>query len=297
MDKKIIADCGSTKIHWSVIEGEQWTKEFFTVGINPVVMGSDVIGRIFANELPGKIPPDVRTIEFYGAGCKGEEACRVVKNALSYYFPDAEIVVESDMLGACRALLGETRGVACILGTGANSCLYDGCRIVANVPPGGYILGDEGSGAWLGCRFAGDYIKGLLPKNLSVAFEKEYGLDAAGIIKRVYRPENGEASPNRFLASFAPFMSKHIGEGCVKRIVEDGFGSFFQRNVSAYFADKGEYGSMSVNFTGSIAYAFKPLLRSVAESLGYRVGLIEKTPMKSLVTRSIRRVHGLEIRL
>lgn len=286
MGKRVIADCGSTKIHWAVVEGNRCYGEFFTTGINPVVMAPEMIAVIFEKELPGKLPADLSTVEFYGAGCKGEAACGAVRDALAPYAGDAVIVVESDMLGVCRALLGDREGVACILGTGANSCLYDGRCIISNVSPGGYILGDEGSGAWLGRRFAGDFIKGLLPADLAARFVNEYGLDAAEIIRRVYRPQNGETAPNRFLASFATFINANIGDRCMKEMVTAGFSDFFARNVAFYFDSKEKtHNGLTVNFAGSVAYAFEPLLREVGVECGYEIGMVVKNPMEAMLRR------------
>lgn len=289
MGKRVIADCGSTKIHWAVVEGDRCYGEFFTTGINPVVMDYEMIAGIFGRELPGKFPADLSVVEFYGAGCKGEAACGAVTDALRPYVGEAVIEVESDMLGVCRALLGDREGVACILGTGANSCLYDGRCIISNVSPGGYILGDEGSGAWLGRRFAGDFIKGLLPAGLAERFMNEYGLDAAEIIRRVYRPQNGETAPNRFLASFAPFVSANIGERCMKELVTEGFRDFFARNVAFYFDSMGKTrNGLTVNFAGSVAHAFEPLLREVGAAWGYEIGMVVKNPMEAMLRRICR---------
>lgn len=286
MSKRVIADCGSTKIHWAVVENGALVSEFFTTGVNPMVMGADMVAGIFGLELPGNMPADADIVAFYGAGCKGD-AAGVVTEALSHHVSGAEIIVETDMLGACRALLGDVAGVACILGTGSNSCLYDGERIIANVSPGGYILGDEGSGAWLGRRFAGDFIKGLLPGELSARFQREYGLDASEIIRRVYRPSNADTPPNRFLASFAPFISANICEPCLGEIVREGFEQFFHRNVAQYFRNGDECRNMTVNFAGSVATAFETQLRDVASSLDYKVGVIVKNPLERLVARAI----------
>lgn len=295
MSKIVIADCGSTKIHWVVVEKGECLCEFFTTGVNPAVMDRGVIAGIFSRELPGKMPPDVAALEFYGAGCKGFDACDAIRRAVAPYIATgAAVTVESDMLGACRAISPGKASVVCILGTGANSCLYDGDRIVANVSPGGYILGDEGSGAWIGRRFASDFIKGLLPERVCSRFRDEYGVDASAIVRRVYRPQPGETPPNRFLASFAPFLSANIEEPCLREIVAEGFRQFFARNVSAYFHKEGDRcrdvatGALAVNFAGSVAHAFEPLLREVAAAGGYNVDVIVKNPMEAL----LRRVAG-----
>lgn len=287
MSTIVIADCGSTKIHWAVLSGGNCIYEFHSSGINPVVMSPEAIAAQFESELAGRFPADVARVEFYGAGCKGDAHCNAVRNALAPLAPAAEIIVESDMLGACRALLDETSGVVCILGTGANSCLYNGREIVENVSPGGYILGDEGSGAWLGRRLAGDLIKGIIPEELATDFKKEYGLDTTAIIRHVYRPLQFEMPPNRFLASFAPFLSERINHPYVKEIVKEGFNSFLTRNVAFYFRGARQRGSLTINFVGSVACAFSPILKETVDENGYVIGKIIRTPLESLVKNVI----------
>ncbi len=285
----LIADCGSTKIHWAIVAGNSTTGEFFTSGVNPVVMPREKIAAIFAEEVAPEVSGCVTEVWFYGAGCKGDAPVSAVTDALRGVFPVADIHVDSDMLGACRAVSAGEEGIVCILGTGANACRFDGERMVANVSPGGYILGDEGSGAWLGKRLAGDYIKGLLPETAAEAFETRFGLDAAGIIGKVYRPGSHDLPPNRFLASLAPFLSANIGEDWARGIVEEGFTQFFKRNVVPLVPAGERRDGMRVHFIGSVAVAFAPLLRQVAAECGFRVGTVTGSPMEGLV-----RYHGVE---
>lgn len=282
----LIADAGSTKIHWAEIDGDKLIGEFFTTGVNPMVMPAAQVAGIFNRELAGRIGAQVAKIEYYGAGCKGD-ACRVVEQALAPHAGEAAIEVESDMLGACRCLLGRGgSGVVCILGTGANSCLYGNGGIVANVSPGGFILGDEGSGAWIGKRLLSDYLKGLLDADLARELEREYGINPQEIIRRVYRPAPGDDAPNRFLASFARFVGKHIGRESMRSIVECGFREFFSRNVASYFRDEAGRDACEVHFVGSVAKAFEPILREVAGASGYRVGMVARNPIAALTGRT-----------
>lgn len=276
----VIADAGSTNIQWAEIQQGKVVREFVTRGVNPVVMSPQEIARVFREDLTGKLVPWIERIEYYGAGCKGEKACGAVRDAIAALYPDISVTVESDMLGACRCLLGrDGTGVVCILGTGSNSCLYEKGKIVENVSPGGYILGDEGSGAWIGRRLASDYLKGMLPAWLEDAFRRQTCLDAQEIIRRVYRPVPGEDAPNRFLASLAPFVSAHIDEPAMLEIAETGFREFFRRNVVRYFRDGKK---LKVNFTGSVAKAFEPQLRAVAASEGYDTGIVAKSPIAAM---------------
>lgn len=285
----LIADCGSTKIHWAIVEGNGTVGEFCTSGVNPVVISRERIAAIFACEVVPMVSGCVTEVWFYGAGCNGVAPVSAVTDALRGIFPVADIHVDSDMLGACRAVSARREGIVCILGTGANACRFDGERMVANVSPGGYILGDEGSGAWFGKRLAGDYIKGLLPEAAAEAFEKRFGLDVAGIIGKVYRPGADDLPPNRFLASLAPFLSANISEEWARGIVEEGFTQFFKRNVVPCVPAVERHEWLPVHFIGSVAVAFAPQLRKVAEMCGFRVGTVAGSPMDGLV-----RYHGAD---
>jgi len=291
---RLIADAGSTKVHWACVgSGGEIVGEFFSAGVNPAVMSAEAVSGTIAEALGALDAGGLSDVTFYGAGCRGDEACGIVRGALKAVLGDGvPVAVESDMLGVCRALLGRSAGVACILGTGANSCLYDGDRIIANVSPGGYILGDEGSGAWLGKALLSDYIKGLLPASMVKRFEADYGLDAAEIIRRVYRPSAGEMSPNRFLASFAPFISENIGNAAMRDIAERGFREFFRRNVAAYFTEEAQMRfplAREVSFAGSVAVAFGDVLREVAASEGFCIAAVMKNPMEGLAVFDCRR--------
>lgn len=287
---KLIADSGSTKTDWKLecangslptegspmLSTSEYAKSggrFLTQGINPFHMTEDIILAILRNELLpnlGTIVSSIDEIEFYGAGCTVAKI-PVMKSLLPKVFPSAKrIVVGSDMLGAAKALLGTDEGIACILGTGANSCLYDGEKIVSNVSPMGYILGDEGSGAVLGKTFINELYKGGHPDFICV-FEKETGLTQTDIIQRVYR----EAMPNRFLASLSKFIGAHIAdEQWLEDMVVECFRDFFRKNVRHYNRK-----DLSVSFVGSVAYCYKAQLEKAAEMEGYVIGKVLKQPL------------------
>ena len=271
---KLIADSGSTKTDWCLFDDEEKVKSrFASQGINPFHMSEDIIFGILRNELLpqlGAAGSSIEEIEFYGAGCTVAKI-PVMKALLSEVFPYARnVVVGSDMLGAAKALLGNDEGIACILGTGANSCLYDGEKIVSNVSPMGYILGDEGSGAVLGKTFINELYKGGHTDFINV-FEKETGLSQADIIQKVYR----EALPNRFLASLSKFIGSHIAEEqWIEDMVVDCFRDFFRKNVRHY-----NRRDLSVSFVGSVAYYYKAQLMKAAELEGYKVGKILRQPL------------------
>ena len=268
----LTADSGSTKTDWIVSDANSVQKEKITTqGINPFHMSADVIENILRNELATKTDTDnITEIHFYGAGCTAARI-PVMKGILTSVFPNANVVeVASDLLGAAKALCGNQEGIACILGTGANSCLYDGEKIVSNVSPMGYILGDEGSGAVIGKTFIGELYKGGHSDFIPV-FENETGLTSADIIQKVYR----EPLANRFLASLTVFINAHIREQkWIDEMVTECFRLFFRRNIVHY-----ERPDLKVNFVGSIAYHFREQLTEAADLEGFEIGKILKSPL------------------
>ena len=185
-----------------------------------------------------------------------------------------EVTVSGDLLGAARALFGAEEGIACILGTGSNSGLYDGSQLVKNTPPLGYILGDEGSGAVMGRLFLGSLCKGLLPQGLYEEYQRQTGLDMAAIIQKVYR----EPLPNRFLAQTTRFIHQHLEEDAVCKLVVDNFRAFFRRNLVQYGRR-----DLPVRAIGSVAYYFREQFVCAAEKEGFAVDRVEQSPMKGLV--------------
>ena len=274
---KLIADCGSTKIDWVLLKNGKVEKQVFTLGINAVMLTEEEIrNRIAAELMPELGETPVEEIYFYGAGCISDEVCDNVARALRDNIPSAKTVeVHTDLLAAARALFGHDAGIACIMGTGSNSCYYDGEAIVDNVSPLGYILGDEGSGAVLGKILIGDVLKNQLPKELCEKFLKQYDLDRLTIIRRVYKEPQG----NRFLASVTPFLKENIEVKEVHDLVFNSFKAFFVRNICQYPRHK----ELSVNFIGSIAYYYRPVLEEAAAAVGCHVGKIIKSPMEGLI--------------
>lgn len=275
---KLIADSGSTKTDWCVVDGGKAVFRFSGQGINPYQQGEDVIENIVMEEAAGQLGDigKITEIEFYGAGCRDEKIA-VVDGMLRRTFANAgRVEVCSDMLGAARALFGIDEGIACILGTGANSCLYDGKRVAANVPPLGYILGDEGSGAVLGRLFINALFKGGLPVTMRDEFLNATGLTLADIINKVYR----EPLANRFLASTSLFIHNHLYDNDLRRLVIANFRSFFKRNVNLY----GRH-DLSVGAVGSIAFYYEKEFLEAAVAEGYKVARVIKSPMDGLLTR------------
>ena len=271
----IIADSGSTKTAWALLDGT--TTEYVEGrGINPVHLSEEQIIEIMDKELLPYIGDrKVDEVWFYGAGCTTEKSPIVASCIIDVLGPD-KVFVGSDMLGAAKALCGDKPGVVCILGTGANSCYYDGHDITDNVPALGYILGDEGSGAYIGKRLVGDMFKRQFSGEIPESFVKETGLTATSVIEKVYR----QPLPNRFLASLALFCQAHRQDPQMQSFLIDCFNEFVRRNVSKYSQlRRGD----SVNFVGSIAFFFRAELGEALRLHGYEVGRILRSPIEGLV--------------
>lgn len=273
----LIADCGSTKIDWCLIENGKVAKQVFTSGINALLMSEEQIRQTIADELVPEIKGyEIGSVYYYGAGCLFDDICANVRRAIAANISSAKTIeVDTDLLAAARALCGKNPGIACIMGTGSNSCYYDGVRIVDNVSPLGYILGDEGSGAVLGKLLVGDVLKNQLPAALCEKFLKKYDLDRQKIIEGVYK----KPAANRFLASLSPFLIENIEEPAVHRLVLNAFKAFFVRNIENYEG----YKTMPVSFVGSVAYYYRDVLEEAASSLGIKIGTVIKSPMEGLI--------------
>ena len=273
----LIADSGSTKTDWCVVENGELVQQIFTKGTNPFFQSEEEI----SNEIVTALLPELKTAEFdaiyfYGAGCGFPDKIAVVHRALTKYLKvKGEVEVATDMLAAARGLCGRESGIACIMGTGSNSCYYDGQNIVANVSPLGFILGDEGSGACLGKLMVGDLLKNQMTPELKEKFLQQFNLTPADIIDRVYR----KPFPNRFLASLSPFLSQNINEPCVHELVLNSFKAFFKRNIMQY----DNYQNLKVNFIGSVAYYYKEVLAEAAQEMGLQLGTIIQSPMEGLI--------------
>jgi N-acetylglucosamine kinase-like BadF-type ATPase len=271
----LIADSGSTKTDWGIVEHKQLIHLIQTKGMNPYFQSEGGI----CDEITGTLLPQLGAnvfdaVYFYGAGCTAEKAPIVNKIISERIKVTNTIEIGTDMLAAARALCGRKAGIACILGTGSNSCYYDGKGITSNVSPLGYILGDEGSGAVLGKLLLGDILKNQLTVELKEKFLRQYGLTSGEIMERVYR----RPFPNRFLASFSPFLAENIHEPAVHDLVLGSFKAFLKRNVMQY-----DYLTNKTDFIGSVAYYYKEVLMEAATETSVRVGRIMKSPMEGLV--------------
>lgn len=278
----LIADSGNTKTDWCCIDGLDAVNSFSTSGLNALILPKDKVLSIFQSEVSEKTEGmSFSHIYFYGAGCIDASVKLKVEETLSKVFPNATVTVESDLLGAARSLCGDKPGIACIIGTGSNSCLYDGTEIVDNVPSLGYILGDEGSGAVLGRMLISDVMKGVLPESLVKKFQERYNLDPVTVVHRVYN----ESDANRFLASVTPFLLENIEEPAIHRLVLNAFKSFFTRNIMRY----DNYKNKLINVTGSIGWYFKDVLHEAADAMDCSLGAISRAPMEGLVDYHLRK--------
>ena len=275
---KLVVDSGSTKSDWGFFNTPYDLKVYKTQGMNPLHIHGDELKTIISHELLDKNPdikPDqVKELFFYGSGCANNTICSQMENILKDYFPNASITVDSDMLGAARALCGNSEGVACVLGTGSNSCLYNGSTVKDQVPSLGYILGDEGSAAALGRRLINDCFKRQLPENVCKEFLEKYSLTKDIVIENVYR----KPMANRYIANFATFLIDKRDIPEVHKLLVQCFSDFFTRNVISYHKPW-----MPVHFVGSLANSFSDELREAADSLGMTIGKIVTSPMEGLV--------------
>lgn len=270
----LIADSGSTKTDWCVVSDGKCVQQIFTKGINPFFITTPEISREIKEALlPALSEYPVKAIYFYGAGCANAEKNQIVADALAEHF-NVPIEVNNDLLGAARALCGTRHGIACIMGTGSNSCYYDGEKIADNISPLGFILGDEGSGATLGKQLVGDVLKKQLPEHICRKFFDETGLTGPDIVENVYR----KPFPNRFLASLSPFLIRNIDEPAIHDLVLNAFRAFLKRNVMLY-----DYKNNRVNMIGSVAYHYQEILKEAAAELGVELGTITQSPMDGLI--------------
>ncbi|MGD1891835.1 MAG: BadF/BadG/BcrA/BcrD ATPase family protein [Cyclobacteriaceae bacterium] len=274
MPSTLIADSGSTKTDWRLISAEGKIAQAKTVGFNPYHQSSEDIAQKLQKELLTQLSGEVTSIHFYGAGCSTESACQTVKDALIGLFPNSQVQVYNDLLAAARALCGHQPGIACIIGTGANSCQYDGKEIVDNVPPLGYIMGDEGSATWLGKQLLNSYFKRWMPDELKAPFEKRFSPSAGDTLEQGYR----QPQANRYLAQFSRCAFHHLKHPWVAKLVYSGFDEFFDKNIVRY----PDFQQLPIHFTGGVAFYYSNLLRQVANDRGVRVQNILESPIAGL---------------
>ncbi len=274
----LVADSGSTKTHWRLVDEQKNIHQYTTIGFSPFFIDTPgIIAELQTSLLP-HLPLTFNhqplTIYFYGAGCSSHANIEVVASALSASFPGAAVHVDHDLLGAARAVCGNNEGMAAILGTGSNSCYYNGKEIVKNVAALGFILGDEGSGAHLGKTLVQAFLNEELPPALSGKFSGQYKMGKAELLDAVYK----KPFPNRFLASFSSFILKNMEDAWINAMVLDCFREFFDKHICKYPKHK----ESPLGCVGSIAFYYSKVLKQVAEEKGVKVGTIIESPVAAL---------------
>lgn len=271
----LLADGGSTKVDWRLVDDDKEIKRILTKGANPFLRTREDIGEELKTVLkPALNGYRIDAVYFFGAGCVSADKSRPLVEAIADNVNTPHIEIDSDLLAAARGLCGTSEGLACILGTGSNSCFYDGKEIREHIPSLGYVLGDEGSGAALGKLFLGACLKGLLSEGIKERFLDEYDLTPETILETVYR----KPMANRFLASVSMFIAKNLHDKTIYDLVRRAFREFFIRNVMQY-----DYKNYEAHFTGSVAYHYEELLRKTGTELGVKTGIVTQSPMEGLI--------------
>ena len=254
------------------MDGPEVKGHFVTKGFNPNYSPlQDLVETCHGASLPGGI----QSIHYYGTGCGNEQNCQIIKGVFQNHFPHAEIHVTHDMMAACHAVLGHEKGIACILGTGSNSCLYDGKDIIEKAVSLGYLVGDEGSGMHIGREVVRAYFYGFMPEDLSKQFDSEYHLVLKDFIQNLYH----SGQPSKYLATFAKFAGGHQAHPFIKQLVKGCFNTFIEAFVLRYSECK----SLKISFIGSVAFHFKDLLKETLTDYGLTLGEVMPSPAEGLI--------------
>lgn len=273
----IIADGGSTKTNWCLIDDSGKKIYYNTEGYNPYFVSSDYIIASLKKGLPNDLPFDqITEVNYYGAGVHNEAKAKIVEIAIQKFFKNADVCIGHDLLAAARALLGKETGFAAILGTGTNSCIYDGDDVAFSIESAAYILGDEGSGSYIGKKLLTDYVRNYMPKEVREVFWETYKLTPDDVMDAVYT----KPLANRFCAQFSKFVyDNNVNLEYSRRIVKDSFVDFFT-NLVAHYPNYKDY---TFNCIGSVGYNFRNVLEETAEEFGMKMGRIVRSPIDDLV--------------
>lgn len=271
-----VIDSGSTKSDWVLSEhSNRIYIQTQTSGLNPYFHNSEsIVNEIRQNEILSKQANLVTELFFYGTGCSSDAASHVVKTGLERVFSHAQITVNHDVLGSAIATYENKTAISCILGTGTNTCIFDGNQLKGGVPSLGFILGDEASGTWFGKHLLQDYFYKRMPAHIAVAFNSSYQLDKDDVLHNTYRCD----SPNRYLAQYTKFLSEQIQEEYVQELLSKGFRTFFETHILSY----PEAHALPVNFVGSIAFYFKEKLIAVGKEYDLNIQKIVRKPIEEL---------------
>jgi N-acetylglucosamine kinase-like BadF-type ATPase len=271
----LIADSGSTKTSWILTDGEKIIKNITTVGYNPYYYKGDSLLDIMKVELLPLIDGDsIEKVFFYGSGCSSDINCTMVKSGLWQLFPNALVEVNHDLFGAAVALLKKSEGIACILGTGSNSCYWDGKKIIQNVPSVGYLLGDEGSGTYIGMKLLKGILEDRAPSDIIKMFYNKYNISFEGVLNEIYN----KPKPNVFISAISIFAQENIDNYWVRNVIKQSFIDFIENQIMQY----SNFQNLQVSFLGSIAYYFRDILIETCNENDINVDIIIKDPIESL---------------
>jgi N-acetylglucosamine kinase-like BadF-type ATPase len=272
---KLIADSGATKTEWCLLEGNK-KRSILTAGISPYFLcTAEIIALLKQELLPRVKKVAIQEVFYYGTGCANPANAKIVHKALKELFSEASVEVTHDLMGAARALCGRERGIACILGTGSNSCYYNGKKIIRNSPGLGYVLGDEGSGAYLGKKVIQYYLYGIFDEELRGRFDLSFTTTPTEILENVYK----KPLPNQYLATFTTFLAENRGHYMIENILEDGLNDFFFQHLCRY----PEVWKFPLHFTGGVSFAFKDIVKQLCEHYEFELGSILRNPMHGLI--------------
>ena len=272
----LIADSGSTKAEWCVLKKNK-KQIVFTEGISPYFMEkNEIVGLLHEQLIPSIKKYVITDVVYYGTGCANPLQAKKVQTCIKHVFPTSAVKVHHDLIGAAHALSGHQPGIVCILGTGSNSCYYNGRKIMKNSPGLGFILGDEGSGANMGRKVLQHFLYGTFDSDLMEKFAKKYTTNKVEILDAVYR----KPLPNRYLASFSLFLSENRGHFMIENIIEDSLNDFFFSHLCKYK----ESWKYPINFVGGVAFAFRDILKIICENYGFQPGKILVHPMEGLIS-------------
>lgn len=268
----LVADSGSTNTDWAIIEKDKITSTFTTKGFSPYFTKSDEIPTELKKKIPSYIQLEgINEVLFYGSGCSSTQMNNIIHEGLRQFFRFSSIKIESDLLAAARALFFKESGIVLILGTGSNTCIYDGSTIIENVPSLGYVLGDEGGGGYLGKLFITNLLYNNIPKEIHEDFRLKYNLTHSDILYKIYK----EPNPNRFLASFCDFVLKHNQNSTIDKIIKKSFTDLFLNHITKYES----YQNYKIRVTGSVGFYFREQLKEVAKDFNIHIDLIERNPI------------------
>ncbi len=275
MSTYLIADSGATNCQWTLVQNKK-RQSVRTIGISPYFLSTESMIEILQKAFAKKIKSEqIEAVYFYGTGLSNPSNVTSLKKALKAVFPKAKLDIQTDLVAASRATCQQQKGIACIIGTGSNTGFYNGKKITKNSPGLGYVLGDEGSGAYLGKKVLQYFLYQTFDEELMLSFQKKYNLNKSDILNKIYR----EPLPNRYLASFATFLSEHRGHYMIENIIEDGINDFFYTHLNKL----NESWLHPIHFVGSVAFAFKDVIKQLALVYEMELGTIIKSPMQGLI--------------